>query len=188
MKTFKTYIAELNTNYTFRVKIANIEPKGEVLEHIKNALDTYQLESISTPKSLPIQEHREFPRMGPCECYLLEVTVRYPVTTAQLRGIIAARGLLNEECICVYNEDTMAQEDAVQERIDNQGAVLTEPDYKTEPADNIAGQKLVDSFIKELSTRKYEFAAKSEADGKTTNDIPQNNNSVLKPNKTARGK
>jgi len=188
MKAFQTYIAELNTSYKFRVKIAKIEPKGEVLEHIKNALNTYQLENIGTPKSLPIMEHRDFPRMGACECYIFDVTVKYPVTPAQLRGIIAARGLLNEECVCVYNEDTMTQEDAVQERIDSQGAVLTEPDYKTEPQGDIAGQPLVDSFIKELSTRKYEFAAKSDADGKSTNDIPQNNSSILKPNKTARGK
>ena len=187
MKAFQTYIAELNTPYKFRVKIAGVNPAGKVLDHIKNALDTYQLESISNPKSLPIQEHRDFPKMGPCECYLLEVTVNYPVTPAQLRSIIAARGLLNEECVCVYNEDTMAQEEAVQERIDGQGPVLTH-DYKTEPQGDIAGQPRVDSLIKELSSRTYEFAAKPEAKPKTSIQLPQNNQSVLKPNTTPRGK
>ena len=188
MRALQTYIAELNTTYTFRIKLAGTEPKGDVLERIKSALDTYQLESISTPKSMPIQEHREFPKMGPCECYLIEVTVKYPATPAQIRAIVAARGLVNESCICVYNEDTSTQEDAVQERIDNQGAVLTEPDYKTEPQGDIAGQGRVDSFLKELETRKYEFAAKSDATGKTIADQPQNNNSIVVPNKTPRGK
>ena len=97
------------------------------------------------------------------------------------------RSQIDPECICVYTEDHAAQEDAVQERINTQGAVLTEPDMKTEPQGDIAGQGRVSSLMKELSARTYEFAAKSEADGKTLNDIPQNNNSVLKPNTTKRG-
>jgi hypothetical protein len=187
MKTFQTYIAELNTAYTFRVKIAGVEPTGEVFERIKNALDTYQIESISKPKRMPIQEHREFPKLGPCECYVMEVTVKYPTTPVQIRQVIGARAMIDPTCLCVYNEDTAAQEDAVQERIDNQGAVLTEPEMKTDAAP-VAGQELVSSFLKELETRKYEFAAKSEANDKTTNEVPQNTKSIVKPNTTPRGK
>ena len=187
MKAFQTYIAELNTAYTFRVKIAGVEPTGDVLDRIKNALDTYQVESISKPKRMPIQEHREFPKLGPCECYLIEVTVKYPTTPVQIRQVIGARAMIDPTCLCVYNEDTAAQEDAVQERIDNQGAVLTEPDMKTEAAPEY-GEKLVGSFLKELETRKYEIAGTEKADGKTTNDIPQNTKSIVKPNTTPRGK
>ena len=187
MKAFQTYIAELNTAYTFRVKIAGVEPTGEVFDRIKNALDTYQVESISKPKRMPIQEHREFPKLGPCECYIMEVTVKYPTNPTQIRQTIGARAMIDPTCLCVYNEDTAAQEDAVQERIDNQGAVLTEPEMKTEDKP-VAGQELVSSFLKELESRKYEFAAKSEADGKTTDSIPQNTKSILKPNTTPRGK
>jgi len=188
MQSFQTYIAQLNKVYEFRVKIAGLEPTGEVMDRIRSALDTYQVENISTPKRLPIQEHREFPKWGPCECYLMEVSVAYPTTTAQMRQIIATRGQIDPECICVYTRDQMEQEDMVQERIDNQGPVLTEPEYKTEAQGDIAGQGRVSSLMKELSARTYEFAAKSEADGKTTNDIPQNTKSVLKPNTTPRGK
>jgi hypothetical protein len=187
MKTFQTYIAELNTAYTFRVKIAGVEPTGEVFERIKNALEAYQIESISKPKRMPIQEHREFPKLGPCECYVMEVTVKYPTTPVQIRQVIGTRAMIDPTCLCVYNEDTAAQEDAVQERIDNQGAVLTEPEMKTDAAP-VAGQELVSSFLKELETRKYEFAAKSEANDKTTNEVPQNTKSIVKPNTTPRGK
>jgi len=187
MKAFGTYIAELNTAYTFRVKIAGVEPTGEVFDRIKNALDTYQVESISKPKRMPIQEHREFPKLGPCECYIMEVTVKYPTNPTQIRQTIGARAMIDPTCLCVYTEDTAAQEDAVQERIDNQGAVLTEPDMKAEDKP-VAGQELVTSFLKELESRKYEIAGTEKADGKTTNDSPQNNNSVLKPNKNPRGK
>lgn len=188
MQSFQTYIAELNKTYEFRVKIAGVEPKGEVLDRIRAALDTYQVENISTPKRLPIQEHREFPKFGPCECYLLEVAVAYPTTTAQMTQTIATRGQIDPCCLHVYTKDQLEQEDMVQERIDNQGAVLTEPEYKTEAQGDVAGQGRVSSLMKELSARTYEFAAKSEADGKTTNDTPQNTKSVLKPNTTPRGK
>ena len=102
MKAFQTYIAELNTAYTFRVKIAGVEPKGDVLDRIKNALDTYQVESISKPKRMPIQEHREFPKLGPCECYLIEVTVKYPTNPTQIRQVIGARAMIDPTCLCVY--------------------------------------------------------------------------------------
>ena len=187
MKAFQTYIAELNTAYTFRVKIAGVEPTGEVFDRIKNALEAYQVENITTPKRMPIQEHREFPKLGPCECYVMEVTVKYPTTPVQIRQLIGTRAMIDPTCLCVYNEDTAAQEDAVQERINNQGAVLTEPEMKTDAAP-VAGQALVDSFLKELETRKYEFAAKSEANDKTTNEVPQNTKSIVKPNTTPRGK
>jgi hypothetical protein len=75
MKAFQSYIAELNKLYEFKVKIAGVEPKGEVFERIKNALDAYQVETVSNPKRLPIQEHRDFPKLGPCECYLIEVII-----------------------------------------------------------------------------------------------------------------
>jgi hypothetical protein len=187
MKNFQSYIAELNHPYQFRVKLCGVEPVGETLTRIKNALETYQLVEMGSVKRLPIQEDRDFPKMGPCQCYLFEVTVKYPTTPNQLRQIVSARAQIDPECVCVYNEDTAAQEDAVQERINKQGPVLTEPEMTTDSAPP-AGQQLVDSFIKELSTKKFEFAGKSDADGKTTNDVPQNTKSVLKPNTSPRGK
>ena len=78
------------------------------------------------------------------------------------------------------------EEDAVQERIDNQGAVLTEPDMKTEAAPEY-GEKLVGSFLKELETRKYEIAGTEKTDSKSTNDIPQNTKSILKPEEMLTG-
>jgi hypothetical protein len=117
----------------------------------------------------------------------MEVTVKYPTNPTQIRQVIGARAMIDPTCLCVYTEDTAAQEDAVQERIDNQGAVLTEPDMKTEAAPEY-GEKLVGSFLKELETRKYEIAGTEKTDSKSTNDIPQNTKSILKPNTTPRGK
>jgi len=188
MKAFQSYIAELNKLYEFKVKIAGVNPKGEVFERIKNALDAYQVETISNPKSLPIQEHRDFPKLGPCECYLIEVALQYPTTPDQVRQLVSSRAMIDPTCVCVYTKGQHEQEDMVQERIDNQGPVLSEPELKTEAQGDVAGQARVSSLMKELSARTYEFAAKPETKPETTNQLPQNNNSVLKANKTPRGK
>ena len=90
MKPFQSYIYELNKPYEFRIKMATIDPKT-VMEQIKNALDTWQLESVSAVKSLPIQEHREFPQWGPCECWTFDVKVAYPCNTVQIRQTIKER-------------------------------------------------------------------------------------------------
>jgi len=187
MKAFQSYIAELNKLYEFKVKIAGVNPKGAIFERIKNALDAYQVDTISNPKSLPIQEHRDFPKLGPCECYLIEVTLQYPTTVDQVRQLVTSRAMIDPSCVCVYTKDQHEQEDMVQERIDSQGPVLTEPDLKTEADGDVAGQVRISGLLKELESRKYEFAAKSDATGKTTNDAPQNTKSVLKPNTSKRG-
>lgn len=188
MKAFQNYIAELNKLYEFKIKIAGTDPTGPVFERIKNALDSYQVETISSPKRLPIQEHRDFPKLGPCECHLIEVALRYPTVPEQVRQLVTTRAIIDPACVCVYTKDQHEQEDMVQERIDNQGPVLSEPDMNTEQPGDIAGQGRVMSLMKELTARTYEFAAKPEGKPETTNQLPQNNNSVLKANKTPRGK
>jgi hypothetical protein len=179
MKAFQNYIAELNKVYEFCIKIAGVEPKGEVLDRIKNALDAYQVETISNAKRLPIQEHRDFPRLGPCECYLIEVALQYPTTPDQIRQLVTARAMIDPTCVCVYTKNQREQEDLVQERIDNQGAALANHDMTTDSAGDIAGEARVSSLMKELNARTYEFAAKPASKPETTSALPQNTTSPV---------
>lgn len=173
MKSFQNYIYETHKTFEFRVKIANVEPKGTVLEAIKNALDAYGLESISKPKRLPIQEHKSFSKLGPCECYIMDVAVRYPTVVEQIRQLIVDRAQVSSDCICVYTKDQAEQEDAVQERIDGQGPVLETPELTADAGGQEAvGEKRVGSLLKELESRKYEIEGTEKADGKTTNELP----------------
>lgn len=170
MKPFQTYIAQLNTPYEFRIKMATVEPKGEVLDRIKSALDTYQLESVSAVKSMPIQEHREFPQWGPCECWQFDVKVLYPVTVPQIRQTIKERAQLNPDWIVVRNlneaEDT---EYAEMLGKDHKGALLDEEELKCDAnGQELAGQVRVGSLLKELESRKFDFAATGETTGAMT--------------------
>ena len=176
LKPFQTYIYELNTPYEFRIKMATIDPKT-VMEQIKNALDTWQLESVSAVKSLPIQEHREFPQWGPCECWTFDVKVAYPCNAVQIRQTIKERAQLNPDWICVRNLNEAEFTDEAEARgKDHTGALLDEENLQDEPgARELVGQNRIGSSLKELESRKFDFAQDSNEAGKTTNDIPQGN-------------
>ena len=178
MKPFTQYFYHTQKVYEFRIKLAEVEMTEDNLAKIKNALDTYGVESMGKPKRLPIQEHVEFPKMGPCECHVIEVALKYPTTTDQLRQVVAERAMVSHGSVCVY---TKAQDDvktsAEQEPME--GDILTDLELKDEPgAQELVGQKRVGSFLKELEkakVSKFEIAGKEKADGTTTDSLPQGN-------------
>jgi len=174
MKPFQSYIFELKKPFEFRVKLATIEPKGEVMERIKNALNTYQLESVSPVKSLPIMEHREFPQWGPCECWQFDVKVAYPTNTVAIRQLIKERANINPDWICVRNlNEAVDTEEAEAIGQDTKGPVLTDPVLKDNPeGQSYVGQNRIGNLLKELESRKFEFAQDSKEAGKDTNDSP----------------
>ena len=184
LKPFQTYIYELQKPSEFRIKLAGVNPTGDVMEKIKSALDAYELDSVSPVKSLPIQEHREFPQWGgACECWQFDVTVNYPTTAITVHQLIKERAGINSNWICVrtLNEAEYTEEAEALGK-DHDGALLDEDELKDAPgAQELAGQKRVVSLIKELESRKFEFAQDSKESGKTTNDktVPQNNTSTI---------
>lgn len=188
MKAFQDYIAQLNTPYEFRIKMATVNP-STVMEQIKNALDTYQLESVSAVKSIPIQEHREFPQWGPCECWQFDVKVLYPTTVPAIRQTLKERAQLNPDWICVRNLNEAEYNDEAEMRgKDHEGALLDETELKAdEGGQELAGQVRIGSLLKELESRKFEFAATGETTGVmsteetgTTSPVGTHQNTVYK--------
>jgi hypothetical protein len=177
MKSFQTYIAELNRPSEFRIKLAGVNPRGEMLEQIKRALDTYQLESISAVKSLPVQEHREFPQWGgPCEAYQFDVSLAYPANSVQVREVIRERARVNPDWICVRNLHEAEYTDEAESRgQDQKGSVLLEPEMKSESGQEYAGQTRIGNLLRELESQKFEFAKANAEKAKTTNEVPLGN-------------
>jgi hypothetical protein len=188
MKPFQTYIYELSKPYEFRIKLASVNPKGDTLDKIKAALETYQLESISAVKSLPIQEHREFPQWGgACECWTFDVTVAYPATTVAIRQLIRERANINPDWIAVRNlHEAEYTDEAEAVGKDQAGALLDDAELKAAPGgQDLAGQSRIGSLLKELETRKFDFAQDSKEPGTTTNSAPIGDKSPVgsQPNK-----
>jgi len=186
MKNLSAYFHETHKVYEFRIKMAHVEPKGEVLDRIKNALDCFQVETISAVKRLPVTEHWEFAKEGACDCYMLDVGLKYPTIPGQIRQLIGERAGINASWVDVK---TMA--DALNEQLvwghvesnEDESPLLTKEDLGGPSAQEAVGEKRLSSLIKELSanTRKQEIQGtdKEYATGKTTNDAPQQNNSPI---------
>jgi|APCry1669189534_1035231.scaffolds.fasta_scaffold00051_24 hypothetical protein len=197
MKPFQTYIFELQKPHEFRIKLANVDPKT-VMEQIKSALDKWELESVSAIKSLPIQEHREFPQWGPCECWTFDVKVNYPCTTINVQQAIRERAGINPDWLCVRNLNEAEYTDEAEQRgaaNPNKGVAILD-DIELEAvagAQELVGPGRIKSLISELEkhTRQYDVAGKDTtvggdkvpSYGKTTNSIPQGDTAPVGTNK-----
>ena len=194
MKSLTEYIASRNQPYDFRIKIAKIEPKGEIMERIKNALDAYELVSVTPAKSLPIQEHVEFPKWGACECWQFEASVAYPTITTQIRQLIVERAGINPEWVCVYGKQQADDNDAFEAYgKDHEGSLLLDSELKDVPGgQDLVGDKRKDSLLKELDQASPKMVAlESDADlvsmrstertrpAATTNQLPQGSKSPV---------
>ena len=189
MKSLQEYIASRNQPYEFRIKLAKINPKGEVMERIKNALDAYELVTVTPAKSLPIQEHREFPKWGACECWQFEATVNYPTTTVQIAQLIRERAGINPEWVCVYGKQQAEDNEAFEAYgKDHEGSLLLDGELKDVPgAQELVGDKRKDSMLKELDAQSPKLmgfknndpvAEKTKA-AQTTNALPQGTTSPV---------
>jgi hypothetical protein len=196
MKSLQEYIASRNQPCEFRIKLAKIDPKGEVMERIKHALDAYELVSVTTPKSLPIQEHTEFPKWGACECWQFEATVNYPTTSVQIAQLIRERAGINPEWVCVYGKQQADQNDAFEAYgKDHEGSLLLDGELKDVPgAQELVGDKRKESMLKELDAQSPKFMGFKEPEltstrasertkaASTTNQIPQGTTSPVGSN------
>jgi len=193
MKSLHDYIAERNSNYAFRIKIAKQNPK-DIMEEIKNALDAYDLVDITAPKSLPVQEHREFPKWGPCECWQFEATVAYPVTSPQIYQLLRERTGMQAEWVCVYGKQQADDNDAFEAYgKDHEGALLLDSELKDVPgSQDLVGNKRKDNLLKELDQQSPKMVAlESDAElvsirakertpnAQTTNQLPQGSKSPV---------
>ena len=192
MKSLHDYIAERNSNYSFRIKVAKQNPK-DIMEEIKNALDAYQLVDITTPKSLPVQEHREFPKWGPCECWQFEATVSYPTTQVQIAQLLKERTGMQAEWVCVYGKQQADDNDAFEAYgKDHEGALLLDDKLQDVPgAQGLVGEQRKDSMLKELDAQSPKLtgfkdpkltsqqASEKTPAAKTTNQLPQGTKSPV---------
>ena len=193
MKSLHDYIAERNSNYAFRIKVAKQNPK-DIMEEIKNALDAYELVDITTPKSMPVQEHREFQKWGPCECWQFEATVAYPTTTVQIAQLLKERTGMQAEWVCVYGKQQADQNDYAEAYgKDHTGALLLDGELKDVPGgQDLVGDKRKDSLLKELDAQSPKLTALKSNDelvktsskertkaAQTTNALPQGTKSPV---------
>jgi hypothetical protein len=188
MKNLQQYLTESKKTYKFRIKLANTDIDNDVLDRIEHALSTFEVASLSKPKNLPIVEKNlDFPALSNCEVKLLIAELNYPCTDEQIRQALNQQARLTQEYIRVSPYDSpeeLLRDKTAEDETSNRKyePLLTKELEEVSGGQVLVGTKRVESLLKELETRRVELAAKSDADGKTTNSIPQYNNSPVAKN------
>lgn len=161
MKSFVEYLIESNKTYEFRVKIAG-EITDEHMERIENHMERFGLESISKPKRTPIQKQPAGfgESVKDSAVNVMEIETNYPATPQQLTAALQDILDLPESHVVVANKndpEEIAREVAVDKKQEDYKPILVN-DYEVEKLDPTFGDEYNANFLKELETRKYEFA------------------------------
>lgn len=157
-KSFKEYLLESKQTYEFKIKIA-----GELEEccpgKIKQALQKYKVESMSEVRRTPIQETvSEFPEHKNVEINIFDISLTYPVTSYQVRDLVAEALNKTHSCISVKNVKEQEEEQINAQYDPNEKSgesLLTQPYEKTNNQ-SVVGEKQVMSLLKDLNKEKHQ--------------------------------
>ena len=161
MKSFVEYLIESSKIYEFRVKIAG-EITDEHMERIENHMERFGLESISKPKRTPIQKQPAgfSASVKDSAVNVFEVSTNYPATPQQITAILQDILDLPESHVVTVNKndpEEISREAAADAKDEEYKPILVN-DYEDEKLDPTYGDEYNANFLKELETRKYEFA------------------------------
>jgi hypothetical protein len=154
MKSFNEYLTESKKVYEFKVKLAGDHQKaGEV---IKSALAQYKVESCSAGKRLPIAEtHADFPHITNTNVTIFDVCTSYPVTSQQVRALIAEKCRCPLSSVKVRNLAEDAEEMLNHANDEKSGEALLNKDYEADSsAQKLVGEKQKFNLLKELMKDK----------------------------------
>ena len=164
MKTFTDYLIEDEQEYTFRIKVA-CECDDDMLDKMETALEKWDLKSLSKPKRTPIQEHpMDFQTLQNVEVNIMDAVIQYPTTADQIYRYVSQFVGIPESHMVVINKDhpeEIAREEALTQEGDEYVSKLEDSEYKDAvdvKVDDYYGDKYNENMLKDLETRKYEFA------------------------------
>ena len=174
MKSFVEYLIESSKTYEFRVKVAG-EVTDEHMERIENHMERFGLESISKPKRTPIQKQPAGfgESVKDSAVNVMEISTNYPATPQQITALLQdILGLPESHVVTVNkNDPEEVAREAVTDTESEEYKPILANDYDEEKLEPSYGDEYNSNFLKELETRKYEFAAKPNKKTKTTNDL-----------------
>ena len=187
MKSFKDYLTESKRTFDFKVKIA-YDMSAEQEESMKELLNKYSVVEFKKTGRTPVQSlPLDFPRLTNKEVCIYEVSLDYPVASHELQNYLGTGLKINEQSIVVRKpgEPSEQYQEPGEQR---EGALLNDAEYKESPnvdSNKYYGDKYNASLIKTLNDDlKAQHKARGQVipngdDGKTTNEVAQNNQSPV---------
>lgn len=182
IRSFVHHMQENRKLYEFKIRLA-FECDDKLYKRIEAALDAYQLESITKPKSLPIQEDAvNFPQMGPIEINIIEATLGYPAIPEMVHALLIERCGLESSQFVVH---TMAQDADRTPQIGmyEKGEALLNTELEEAKLDeDVYGNEFISDFLDSIETREMKLAADRTDKATTTNDLDQGTQSPVGSN------
>ena len=187
MKSFKEYLSESKKQYDFKIKIAG-EFDSDYENKLKTVLEKFSVASFKKTGTTPTQSlPLDFPKLKNESVSIWEVVLDYPTTPFELHEYICANCSVGADFVVVRKpgEPTEAYQEPTEKR---EGSLLQDSEYKEVPAVDSTkyyGTEYNQSLVKELNDalkanrKERGEVIPSTADGKTTNDVAQNNTSPL---------
>jgi hypothetical protein len=194
-KQFKEYLSESAKKYDFRIKVAG-GLNDEQAKTMEALLAKFQVSSFKKVGNTPIQElPLDFPKIKNAEVGIYETQLDYPATQWELHEYLCNSMSITKDAMVVRRpgENSETYQEPQEPRTE---ALLTDSEYKEAPNANFEdyyGDKYNTGFVKELNDilklqrkERGEVIPEAKADevsknpGKTTNEIPQYENSPIK--------
>lgn len=179
IKSFVSHLQDNRKLYSFKMRCA-FECTDVTFKRIEAALDAYQLESITKPKSLPIQEDTvNFPKIGPVEINIIEFETGYPVIPEMLQTLLIERCQLDGAFFVIH---TLAQDAdrTPQIGIYEKGEALLNSELEdTKLEEDVYGNEFISDFLDSIETREYKLASDATEEATTTNDLDMGEESPM---------
>jgi len=140
IRSFVSHLQDNTKVYEFKMRMA-FECTDKMFTRIEAALDAYQLESITKPKSLPIQEDSvNFPKLGPVEINVIEMELGYPAISEMIETLLIERCGLDSTQFVVH---TMAQDETRTPQIGmyEQGEALLNTELEEAEIESVYGNE-----------------------------------------------
>jgi hypothetical protein len=157
MRSFTDILTESKKTYPFKVGVAGELPEG-FADHMKTALNKYDVASISSGKKTPIQERPlDFPQLQNMEVTYFDIEVNYPTTPQIMQEYIGSCCKVPQSHIIVRGAND-PREEYQENGTDEQTyeIKLTKEDMGGESAQESVGGNRVMDLLKELETARKE--------------------------------
>lgn len=179
IRSFVSHLKDNSKTYSFKMRMA-FECTDDQCKKIEAALNAYQLESITKPKSLPIQEDEiNFPKLGPVEINVIEMELKYPVIAEMLETLLIERCGLDGTTFCIHPMAQDADRTPSLAIYEKGEALLNTELEESQLEDKVYGNEFVTQFLDSIETREFEFAADKEKKAETTNDLEMGTKSPM---------
>jgi hypothetical protein len=178
MKSLKDILLESKKTYPFKIGVAGELPEG-FNERLRMALEKFTIDSLSSGKKTPIQEHPlDFPQLDNMEVTFWDAELKYPTTDHILREYLATVCSVHVSHIVVRNPNSPQTESDEKGKDETYEVLLTNANMESTSAQQFVGNNRVMDLLKELEAAKKERGEESFM-SETPKKEPQNSKSTI---------